>query len=78
MYRALIRSSTVIMLVKSIIYILRGCGLHFKWVYDTSSNDTLSKEPFRLKVLSSKWHFVEYTHCRMVISPIIFNENNKF
>ena len=76
MYRALIRSSTVIMLVKSITYILRGNELHFKWVYNTSLNDTLSNKPFGLKVLSSKQHFVECAHCPMVISSIDFDENN--
>ena len=30
---------------------------------DTSSNDTLSNEPFHLKVTSSKWHFVDCAHC---------------
>ena len=42
---------------------------------DTSSNDTSSNEPFRLKVTSSKWLFVECTHCRKMISSNSFDEN---
>ena len=35
---------------------------------DTLSNDTSSNEPFRLKITSSKWHFVDWAHCRKMVS----------
>ena len=43
---------------------------------DTSSNDTSSNEPFRLKVTSSKWHFVDCAHCRKTGSSNSFDEKN--
>ena len=41
---------------------------------DTLSNDTSSNEPFRLKVTSLKWHFVNRTHCRKMVSSNSFDE----
>ena len=42
---------------------------------DTSSNDTSSNEPFRLKVTLSKWLFVDCTHCRKMVSSNSFDKN---
>ena len=42
-----------------------GGGLN-PWIYDTSSHDTKSTEPFRQKGFLSKCHFVEF--CRMSTS----------
>ena len=41
---------------------------------DTSSNDTSSNEPLRLKVTSSKWHFVDCAHCRKIVLSNRFDE----
>ena len=41
MYRALIGSKTIIMLVRSITYILRGYGLHFKLYCVSSPTDCI-------------------------------------
>ena len=47
---------------------------YIKAVCDTLSNDTSSNEPFRLKVTSSKWHFVDWAHCRKMVSSNSFDE----
>ena len=44
------------------------------WIYDTSSNDTLSTEPFRLKGFLSKCHFVECPRRRNRVSSNTFDE----
>ena len=41
------------------------------WIYDTSSNNTLSTEPFRRKSFLSKCHFVECPHCRNMFRRIL-------
>ena len=51
------------------------CGLVqeslVKRVYDTSSNDTLSAEPFRRKHILSKYHFVECPLRRIMFRRIL-------
>ena len=49
----------------------------YKMKCDTSSNDTSSNEPFRLKVTSSKWHFVDCAHCRKTRSSNSFDEKKE-
>ena len=44
-------------LIFSIFIATPGC---LKWIYDTSSNDTLSTEPFRRKSFLSNCHFDEF------------------
>ena len=43
-------------------------GKHFKF--------SIINEPFRLKVTSSKWHFVDWAHCRKTVSLNTFDEKN--
>ena len=50
------------------------CATSYQPKFDTSSNDTSSNEQFRLKVTSSKWHFVDCAQCQKTVSLNSFDE----